>query len=556
MTSKSRFSLFNGNSLPERPELNIPPISLMWPDEKKTTRPAEMPWQRDLGLQEIINHLLIDRRYTNFINQTLVALTTEVDVIAWRQSVLRDFVNNPDLVKQIEVFLPRFSSLRQGTRLLGHRSRNLLMETADRLSELELYTDIVREFAHALEKADIQSDALMTLRDHMVALAGEERFTTLCNRLPELRKPLENVSSITVGINLDLQMRPVSAVLLSINEGQLSEKSSWLDRLLGARREDDPDIGVGALHKLPEDPEVRRYVELFQDLDNLMTQVALPIARELNRYVHTSSNTLMNLEFELAFYVAGVHLTRQITDFGAVFCQPKILAPETRLTEINDLVNINLILNDSNKAVPSRVDFGADGRIAILTGPNSGGKTTYIQSVGLAQILFQAGWFIPAKSARMSPVDSILTHFPQLETRKQGRLAEEAERLRGIFQQTTGHSLVLLNETFSSTASGEAIYLAQDILCGLRVIGARVVYATHFVELVEHIEEIESLVDGDSRLCSLVAGVEIGDDGKARPTYKITRGKPLGRSYAREIAKRHGISLEQILEVQRNTDPK
>ncbi len=117
-----------------------------------------------------------------------------------------------------------------------------------------------------------------------------------------------------------------------------------------------------------------------------------------------------------------------------------------------------------------------------------------------------------------------------------------------MLQHSTQHSLVLLNETFSSTAFGEALYLAQDVLAAMCLIGSRAVFATHLVELVDHFDEIEGRVHGTSNLFSLVAGIELKDDGTAIPTYQITRGEPLGRSYAQEIARRHGISLAQILE--------
>ena len=104
----------------------------------------------------------------------------------------------------------------------------------------------------------------------------------------------------------------------------------------------------------------------------------------------------------------------------------------------------------------------------------------------------------------------------------------------------------MLNETFSSTAFGEALYLAQDLLCGFMVIGARVIFATHLIELVDHFEQMEGMVEAQEHLCSLVAGIQVDDD-EIKPTYVITRRSPLGRSYAREIAQRHGISLAQIL---------
>ncbi|MEL7234028.1 MAG: hypothetical protein AAGK74_06010, partial [Chloroflexota bacterium] len=72
--------------------------------------------------------------------------------------------------------------------------------------------------------------------------------------------------------------------------------------------------------------------------------------------------------------------------------------------------------------------------------------------------------------------------------------------------------------------------------------------ATHLVELVGRFSEIESAVSANSTLCSLVAGIQITEDGSPTPTYRVTRGEPLGRSYAQEIARKYGISLNQILD--------
>src|SRR4029450_7124317 len=75
---------------------------------------------------------------------------------------------------------------------------------------------------------------------------------------------------------------------------------------------------------------------------------------------------------------------------------------------------------------PIRLD--GETRIWILTGPNRGGKTTYTRAVGQAQGLFQAGLFLPAAHARLSPADAVYSHFPVAEGagRGRGRLDEEA----------------------------------------------------------------------------------------------------------------------------------
>jgi DNA mismatch repair ATPase MutS len=318
-------------------------------------------------------------------------------------------------------------------------------------------------------------------------------------------------------------------------------------RVLGLGQDEFDDAGMARLHRVPEDLNQRSLSPLFQDLDRLLTQIAQPIARVLDKYGRTGSNALAHLEYELAFFAAAAQMILKAQAAGINFCVPEVAASDERLTEISGLANIALVLTQPDRVVPSDANFDDEGRIAILTGPNSGGKTTYLRSIGLAQVLFQAGLLLPAKAARLSPIDKLFTHFPALETRQEGRLAEEAARLRKVFQEATAHSLVLMNETFSSTSSGEAIFLAQDVLCGLRAIGVRAIFATHLIELAGKIDPIEDTVAGDSALFSLVAGMTLGANGEETPTYHITRGQPQGQSYAREIARRHGISLEQIL---------
>jgi DNA mismatch repair protein MutS len=163
---------------------------------------------------------------------------------------------------------------------------------------------------------------------------------------------------------------------------------------------------------------------------------------------------------------------------------------------------------------------------------------------------------IPASAAQISPIDTIFTHFPAIETWLHGRLEEEAERLREMFERSTPYSLVLLNESLASTTPTEGLFLARDVLAGLRTIGVRGIYATHLVELCSWIGEIEGAVSGDSKLINLVAGVRFTPDGHPEPTFQIMPGTPAGSGYAQEIARRHGISLEQILELRRNNNHK
>lgn len=531
-----------------RPRLDVPLPSLLWPDARPTVPPRAATWENDLGLNDLISALAPAPRHAPFVRQTLTALLSDKRVIDWRQAALADFDRCPKLREQCEALLPRLAALGHGSPLLGKRQRNLLLDTADQLAELEAYVGVVVELSAALAGADVQSPALRRLRDELGALASDPGFQELRAELPALRQPLERIASVTIGINLDVELRPLSAVLLAINDHKVTGSASWLARVLGKGGDGGEENGIAALHHLPDDPGHRILSPLFQDLDRLLTQVAQPIAKALSRYARGGAGALAHLEYELAFFTAAARLMQTLRGRGVALCWPQIVPADERCIIIDELVNVALACRSDESPVASPAQFDGDGRIAVLTGPNSGGKTTYLRAVGLALALAQAGLFVPARAARIAPVDAILTHFPALETRQQGRLAEEAGRLRDLFRQATPHSLVLLNETFSSTASGEAFYLAQDVLCALRARGLRAIFATHLTDLAERLPEIEALLPGESRLFSLVAGVALDAAGQATPTYAITRGAPLGRSYAREIARRHGISLEQLLD--------
>ena len=153
---------------------------------------------------------------------------------------------------------------------------------------------------------------------------------------------------------------------------------------------------------------------------------------------------------------------------------------------------------------------------------------------------------VPATEAQISPVDGIFTHFPTSaeDTIDKGRLGEECARLDEIFDAVTSKSLVLLDESLSSTGSYEASYIAAEVLAGFSRIGCRCLFSTHLHELAAEIDNINARTakDGGKKIDSLVAGIE---DGKR--SFKIYRMKPDGKSYARDIADKYGLSYENIV---------
>ena len=162
----------------------------------------------------------------------------------------------------------------------------------------------------------------------------------------------------------------------------------------------------------------------------------------------------------------------------------------------------------------------------------------------------QLGLPVTAQSAVISPCDGIFTHFPASseDTVNKGRLGEECARLREIFDSLTPDSLVLLDESLSSTGSYEGSYIAAELLSAFSLIGCRGIFSNHLHDLAASVERINSecIPKGGVRIDNLVA--EIADGQRS---FRILRKMPDGKSYARDIADKYGLSLEELLKNKR-----
>ncbi len=294
------------------------------------------------------------------------------------------------------------------------------------------------------------------------------------------------------------------------------------------------------------------------------------MVRVLNRYLLVNTSILRRLQADAAFFLGAASLFKELASAGLPVCKPSILSPEDRELRTLNFYNVLLAMRllekklltnrddggqeatdriEKNEIVLNDAEFDGNARLQILTGPNQGGKTTYTQGIGVLHVLAQCGLYVPAETATLSPADEIVTHFPaeekgQLAT---GRLGEEAERFAGIFETITDRSVVLLNESLTSTSPGEGEYLAEDIVRALSVLGARGIFATHLHGLADRVASLNDSTDGRSRLGSLVAGVEERlDSAAAIRTFHIRKGAPGGKSFASDIASQYGISFEQL----------
>ncbi|WP_162909606.1 MutS-related protein [Aggregatilinea lenta] len=547
-------------------------LSLLWPPDTDATPHGERlsaGAQRDLSLGPVLEAFSAGYTRAADLQELFGTLCTDPAVIRYRQDVLDDLLEAPALATRFEAFLPKANALERYV-YFPSRDQTALHEVIWRIGQLELYVECVQILHATCEAAGvgIRSAGLRRLRDTIASQHDDPQFEQLARTLPDLAAQVRGAVSVTIGVNLDDHLRPVEATLLAVNKERFHGASySLIGALLGRAGPQGEWEGLAQLHAMPrptaesarlgmDNPMLH---PLFRDLADVLKQVTKPVAAALERYQRINVRFLDRLRIDLAFYLGAARLITRLRRSGLPVCRPELAPRDERICEVDDAYNLYLALrvigmgephDVSDTVVLNGVRFDADGRILILTGPNRGGKTTYTQAVGLIQVMAQAGLYVPGRRARISPVDAVYTHFPVEENPQAdaGRLGEEAQRLGVIFERATRYSLILLNESLATTSPGEGLYLARDLVRALRLLGARAVYATHLHELAADLETLNGSTPGDSAAASLVARVveNPAGQGGVRQTYRIEPGPPIGKSYAREIAARYGISFEQL----------
>lgn len=558
-------------------------LDLLWPEgvQRRPERWLDRQAAVDLDLEKFILGSSKSEEHRERLRRILLDLGGDAEALCYRQEIIADLARFPGLAEAFRALLPKIDSLTLFTPRSGAELTSL-HAVAYRAGELEILVECI----HLLEQAfagldgDLSAAGLRQLREVVARYTRDESFRQLVEELPALLGELRTSASLTIGVNLDEHLRPEEATLLSVNRERFTS-STFLDRFLGKGAGDGK--AVAPLHGLPvlqessgmiagmgvvPGPSRRAeplMVPLFRDLSEILEKVTQPIARALRQYARLSGRVLTDLHPALVFYTSAVNLIEHLRACNLPVCRPEIAPANERLTRLEGSYNLNLALHLAPLGAPrdlsaeivvNDVDLGPEGRVAILTGPNQGGKTTYIQALGLAQILAQSGMFAPARQARLSPVEGIYTHYP-LEERLElgtGRFGDEARRLGEIFDRLTPHSLVLLNESLFSTNPGESLYLAQDVVRVLVQVGCRAVFITHLHELAASIEAINAQTPGGEMVISLVASPAgeneaqgERDEGSDGVSYRIVPGPPMGRSYAERIARQHGVSYEQLV---------
>ena len=200
-------------------------------------------------------------------------------------------------------------------------------------------------------------------------------------------------------------------------------------------------------------------------------------------------------------------------------------------------------LIDKEKCVPIDCEIGKKYSVIIITGPNTGGKTVAIKTIGLLHLMVYNGMMVPASSdSKFGFFDDILADIGDEQSIEQSlsTFSSHMTNIVNILNNISFKSLVLLDELGSGTDPKEGSGLAISIIDYLKKAGSRVIATTHYSELKNYAYNNEGIIN---------ASVEFNTD-TLMPTYRLLLGVP-GKSNAIEIAKRLGLN-EEIISMARN----
>lgn len=554
-------------------------FSLLYPG-KEIPEYAVLPEDtaHDLALDGFCSLLSDMEPERKWIRSVMRHISGNPQVIQYRCDVFEDVLRFPKLRQQMKDLLDRVDFLRTYGSFGKESDASGIWDLVHRLDEMKEYIQCVEAIYTCLNDTEICSEGFLTLKEYVRRLYEDHGFEELKKDIDGLKVETSKVKSLTLGVNLNDRYEPSEVGIVSINgkaftksgivanfceflnrRDEIQAGNEWKgqDTFRTAGRDWENTTGIeravaGLRPGLANVSADGTSADVTHILDRAMTAMLTRIVRQLkhvlSRHVSVSTATISALLPELLYYVHWAEYVEKLQAKGFVMCKPQLLEAGKREMHAEGLYNLRLAQSflekgeGSEEIVGNTLDFDAEHRIYILTGANRGGKTTITQAVGVAFLLAQGGIYVPAQSFAFSPADNIFTHYPadENQTMDLGRLGEESKRFRELFVESTSQSLLLLNESFSTTSFEEGFYIARDVVRILLKVGVRTIFNTHMHKLAMEIEELNR-ESKESKAASLITETA---DGKR--SYRIRVAPPEGLSYARDIAEKYGVTYEML----------
>lgn len=437
----------------------------------------------------------------------LSALSNDVGTILYRQEILKDCLNHPLVLRQLyELAVEAIEGTkRRWWDLSSHYPSSMLYSGIDLL---EILLGMLKKLRGLAEEPanQFESEGLNTLFAMLQKELSDDYLARIKNHLNELKFRKGVLFSAEVG-----EWNESTNYVLHDS----AKEPNWFERLLG----DGPPRYTFHLH--PRDEAGARI--LSEMTHRGISRVAIALAQSGDHVL----SFFKALRTELAFYVGCLNLYDRLAAKEEPVCFPTPVPAGERRQSFSGLYDVCLSLHMEPRVIGDATD--ADGKsLVIMTGANQGGKSTLLRSIGLAQLMMQAGMFVGAEASKAELCPALFTHYKQEEdpTMKSGKLDEELERMSDIVDHITPNSMLLFNESFAATNEREGSEIARQIVSALLEKGVKIFFVTHLYEFARGLWEKKM----DS---ALFLRAERQADG--RRTFKLLPGEPLQTSFGVDL---------------------
>jgi DNA mismatch repair ATPase MutS len=438
----------------------------------------------------------------------LSGLNNDLNTILYRQNILKDCLKNPSIVRDIyDISVESIEGEKKNywglfSKYPGpilHRSVDVLQMFVGMLKKLR---NIADEHAEKFESEGFTAFFAMLKKE-----LSDEYFAIVQNHLIELK--------FRDGVLISAELGKGNKGIHYILRKSEDKKKSWIERIFAKK----PPVYTFNLH--PRDESGARALSELRDRG--INLVANALAQSTD---HILSFFTM-LRTELAFYIGCLNLHGQLAQMGEPVSFPQPVAPDERRHSFNELYDVCLVLTMKQKIVGN--DVNADDKdLVIITGANQGGKSTFLRSIGLSQLMAQCGMFVPAESFCSNVCDGLFTHYKREEdvSMKSGKLDEELSRMSNIVDNITSNSMLLFNESFAATNEREGSEIARQIVSALLEKRIKVFYVTHLYEFAH------GFCDKKMEDAIFLRAERQTDGGR---TFKLIEGEPLQTSYGEDL---------------------
>ena len=441
----------------------------------------------DISLDRALETFARDRDSLASTSDILRELPRDPETVRYRQEVLQDFIASPRLLEELRLTFRSYDTLETTWRELRSSifmmgmpasAEGILDSTYDSLKVTADFTrktvSYFRSVLETIEKYQVTSAGLTGIRDYCRRMVDNSAMQEIARIAELFKRSTADEYTFRVLTQSDDALRIVRASLSEAREQEAKTFGSRMRKLaagLGRSREDPiPHVDLGTLHD--------------EDARSILSKALYELYSVLGSVAEAVYNLFRGISAELCFYDTGVRYYQYLKGNNALFCWPEPRPMEEDRFETEGLYDIHLILDGLSMEEITPMDFRfADTDGVVIRGPSATGKTAALRAMGAAQLLGQSGWPVCAKSMVMSLRGAIFTQFSAAErdfdaNDEAGRFEGEVKEMAHILDAMAPWSLLLLNETFQTTAYSEGAVGMRDILECMPRLNCRYAFVT------------------------------------------------------------------------------